>query len=485
MCAEQSCYAIAEKLRIIGNSQVPFLVDRLGLIAREWTLDAQVEYDPSVIAIKRKLDHYRSRLGDVQAFLQRKVAILNENYLHARRRSHLLSNHEVAQMTHDEFEIWVLRSPWIRVWKAFVLSKYRVEVQFGEAIMQKLKHLRTSCSAITKKVRHGLISTCRAVLCTTATASGSLASDEELAPVFTNIRTIIIDEAGTVSESKMPLLVSLNPAGILRIIAIGDQNQLSPFSRQSTAPKGGGSPHGCHGSYGSRFGERKGALRRRAAIMGVRLLGFFQRVAKALPSGSIPYLTEQFRMHPAVCAFVAEKFYDGCLTTNPYVASARMRADSVGLWWVNYRSQSAESTPVRSSSKLNEIEATLAVNLLDREDMLGKTVMVITFYKAQETLMKRMLIQRGRNESEAVRILSVDQSQGSEADIVILSCVRCNPMKKIGFVTDPNRMNVAISRMKNQLIIIGSYDTLSVDPKWAALYQASKKSESPPLLIPF
>lgn len=117
--------------------------------------------------------------------------------------------------------------------------------------------------------------------------------------------------------------------------------------------------------------------------------------------------------------------------------------------------------------------------------MLGKTVMVITFYKAQETLMKRMLIQRGRNESEAVRILSVDQSQGSEADIVILSCVRCNPMKNIGFVTDPNRMNVAISRMKNQLIIIGSYDTLSVDPKWAALYQASKKSESPPLLIPF
>jgi senataxin len=54
----------------------------------------------------------------------------------------------------------------------------------------------------------------------------------------------------------------------------------------------------------------------------------------------------------------------------------------------------------------------------------------------------------------------VDQAQGSEADIIILSCVRCNSDNSIGFVENPNRMNVAISRAKEQIISIGSVKTM-------------------------
>lgn len=332
------------------------------------------------------------------------------------------------------------------------------------------------------EVRAEIISKARAILATTATASGSLANDEELAPAFSKLRTIILDEAGTVPETKLPLLISLNPIELCRIVAIGDQNQLAPFTRKMDTSSSGGGSGGNRMCFafarrgycasrgrGCRFEHFRGSPTKGGRGGGgdnsEPPMGFFQRVEKALPKNSIPILSEQFRMHPSVCNFVSDTFYNGRLCTNPLVRANRLRGDQFGMWWVTYRDKDAESCPPRSTSKINETEAMIALSILDREDLIGKTVMVITFYKAQETLMKRMFAKSGRLESESLRILSVDQSQGSEADVVILSCVRSNTKNNIGFLTNPNRMNVAVSRVKYQLIIIGCHSTLCTDAK--------------------
>jgi len=98
--------------------------------------------------------------------------------------------------------------------------------------------------------------------------------------------------------------------------------------------------------------------------------------------------------------------------------------------------------------------------------------MVITFYKAQERQLRRYFADRGvvhevlpggsRGPRGSLRICSVDQAQGSEADVVVLSCVRANAEKSVGFLKNPNRLNVAISRAKERLVIVGSKKTLDV-----------------------
>ena len=73
--------------------------------------------------------------------------------------------------------------------------------------------------------------------------------------------------------------------------------------------------------------------------------------------------------------------------------------------------------------------------------------MIITFYKSQEILIRKKLNEAKIYESaeeDSLRVLTVDQAQGSEADIVILSCVRSNLDSSIGFLSNANRMNVAL-----------------------------------------
>jgi superfamily I DNA and/or RNA helicase len=118
-------------------------------------------------------------------------------------------------------------------------------------------------------------------------------------------------------------------------------------------------------------------------------------------------------MHPKISNFVSSTFYKNDLKTNLLIKESREKADPVGHWWYAYSDNNAETEPTRSTSKVNRTEAILALNLLDRRDLVGKSVMIITFYKAQETLLKNMLLERKKVESDQLRILSVDQSQGS------------------------------------------------------------------------
>jgi hypothetical protein len=308
----------------------------------------------------------------------------------------------------------------------------------------------TMCATVTADI----LNKARVVLCTVATASStgreSLSMSAELKPLFAKLTTIIIDEAGTAPESKLPLLLTLNPTGnITRIIAIGDQKQLPPFNLSQ--------------------GDQ---------------MGFFQRLDKALP-GMIGTLTEQYRMHPVVCGFISNAFYDGKLKTSNAVSAARIDSDPIGLYWLTYDNSNAESTAPNSFSKQNEIEARLAVAAVQREVRNGRSIMVITFYKSQENLIRELFKKNGLEESSECRLTTVDQSQGSESDVIILSGVRCNKKKQIGFVNKPNRINVSASRMKKRLIVIGSVERLTSDKNWRELYKLCKEvpnvNDIPPL----
>ena len=87
---------------------------------------------------------------------------------------------------------------------------------------------------------------------------------------------------------------------------------------------------------------------------------------------------------------------------------------------------------------------------------MNKTIMIISFYKEQVQALKKIAEDYSDPADQRLRIVSVDAAQGSEADIVILSCVRSNSSRSIGFVDNKNRVCVAISRAKERLIIVAS-----------------------------
>ena len=96
---------------------------------------------------------------------------------------------------------------------------------------------------------------------------------------------------------------------------------------------------------------------------------------------------------------------------------------------------------------------------------------IISFYAGQVAMIKQKLRGKGvpfngsadtsDGNSHAVRVMSVDGYQGSEADIIIISFVRCNPASNVGFVEDFQRLNVSLTRAKHALILVGCATTLA------------------------
>lgn len=495
--------AIADKLA--RSRDVPFFVhgnkQRLGLLAKEWTLEAQMLRDARVVVLSARL----GRVTKLHSLLSKQCS-----------RLLLLDNSEqtsVVDRSAGSNAKDRARASWRRLWYAHIKQAYPVLFYARKAIGQRQDALGLAKVELSAEVTHELIRGARTILCTVATASRSLLTDDTLEPAVSRIASVVLDEAGTCPESKLPLL-SLLPH-LSRIISIGDHKQLSPFTYIQPGSGGnGGRGGGGRGGRGGRvctFFERGtcrkgkncsfehprsgGHWARSASSPGTEIveqLGFFQRVEKALPPAAIPSLVHQYRMHPSVCQYISTRFYAGSLRTPPEVASERTAVDSCGMWWVDYAtsglSTDFEQSPERknSKSKVNPTEARLVVEIVqalaltraahlragdDRGTPGQKTVMVVTFYKAQDALLKELLTAEGIQENTWLRVLTADQSQGSEADVVILSCVRSNLAHKLGFLSNPNRLNVAVSRTRERLVVVGDSRTLATDGHWRALDQ--------------
>lgn len=192
-------------------------------------------------------------------------------------------------------------------------------------------------------------------------------------------------------------------------------------------------------------------------------------------------LTNQFRMHPDICSFVSEAFYDGKLKTSNTVSSADRQSpkeinEGKALSFVNIPISRGSETPGASKSRWAEVEVICQdikkILDVDPEASIG----VITFYSAQVKLLNNNL-DRIFNEDEKsnIEIGTVDAFQGREFDYVLLSCVRSNSPKDgkapiVGFLTKPNRLCVAFSRSIRQLSVYGDAETLIQIPCFSRLY---------------
>ena len=241
--------------------------------------------------------------------------------------------------------------------------------------------------------------------------------------------TVVIDEAGQGIEPAVwvPILKAE------RVVMAGDPFQLPPTVKsQEAAAKG----------------------------LSVTLL---EKGIKRLQNAAL--LKVQYRMHESIMAFSNRKFYSDELTAHETVAS-RLLGSSIPLEFIDtagcgFDEQAGEE----GDSRANPEEVQVMVKHFDQlkqENSGAWSTAIISPYRAQVELLQREFAQM-----QGVVVNTIDSFQGQERDVVYLSLVRSNEKGEIGFLRDYRRMNVAMTRARMKLVIIGDSATLGNDRFYA------------------
>lgn len=183
-------------------------------------------------------------------------------------------------------------------------------------------------------------------------------------------------------------------------------------------------------------------------------------------------LQVQYRMHPCLSEFPSNMFYEGTLQ-NGVTAPERLRKNVDFPWPVSdtpmmfYQNLGTEEISASGTSFLNRTEASNVEKIVTKffkSGVLPGQIGVITPYEGQRSYVVNYMQFSGSLKKELykeVEVASVDAFQGREKDYIILSCVRSNEHQGIGFLSDPRRLNVALTRAKYGVVILGNPKVLS------------------------
>ncbi|TGL37698.1 AAA domain-containing protein [Leptospira perdikensis] len=196
----------------------------------------------------------------------------------------------------------------------------------------------------------------------------------------------------------------------------------------------------------------------------------FLEKAVAFDSGErILFLEKQFRMKAEILGFPNRTYYESKILThpdaiwNPTITISEAIGSNPSILWIDTAgSDSEEETEGEEPSFFNHIE----IQLIERLFELGiqsNLITVISPYRGQ--VEKLVLASQGRWITQ-----TIDSFQGRESEIVILSLVRSNLEGEIGFLLNPKRLNVALTRAKSHLILIGDSGTLCQNKEFQDLY---------------
>jgi superfamily I DNA and/or RNA helicase len=174
-------------------------------------------------------------------------------------------------------------------------------------------------------------------------------------------------------------------------------------------------------------------------------------------------LAEQHRMHEAIMRFPSEALYGGALRAHPAVA--RRALDEAPLEVIDTSGRGfEEGCPPGSESRDNEGEAALCAAEVERVLALGVApadVAVIAPYEGQVQRLRALL---ARHLEAGLEVDTVDGFQGREKEAVVVSLTRSNAEGEVGFLADVRRMNVALTRARRKLVVVGDGATVSRHP---------------------
>ncbi|KAH8947378.1 hypothetical protein BDL97_11G037900 [Sphagnum fallax] len=285
------------------------------------------------------------------------------------------------------------------------------------------------------------------VICCTCVGAG----DPRLANF--RFRQVLIDEStqATEPECLIPLVM-----GAKQLVLVGDHCQLGPVIMCKKA---------AHAGLAQSLFER-------LVLLGVKPIR----------------LQVQYRMHPCLSEFPSNSFYEGTLQNGVTIAE-RLQSQIDFPWPVPnrpmffYVQMGQEEISASGTSYLNRTEAANVEKIVTtflRSGVIPSQIGVITPYEGQRAYIVNYMARNGSLRQQLykeIEVASVDSFQGREKDFIILSCVRSNEHQGIGFLNDPRRLNVALTRAQYGLVILGNPKVLSKQPLWNSLLTHYKEHE--------
>lgn len=312
-------------------------------------------------------------------------------------------------------------------------------------LMQEVKLLKSDADLLEFYIVNDLLQTMQAICCTLVGSSHPVLRGKKF-------KTVFIDEAGQALEPAcwIPLLRAE------RVVFAGDHQQLPPTIKSIDA-------------------ARRGLSRT-----------LFEKGMERHPD-QVSMLQVQYRMHEKIMKFPSDYFYDGKLVAHETVRSRLLRPDHAPIEFIDTAGCGYdEKQDPETLSRMNAGEADLLIRHVERlvGDIGGGiwleeqiSMGIITPYSAQVDQLRKLAEASEVLEPlhRLVAINTVDAFQGQERDVIAISFVRSNEKGEVGFLADIRRTNVAMTRARKKLIMIGDSATLSAHPFYLALIEYVQK----------
>ena len=290
-------------------------------------------------------------------------------------------------------------------------------------------------------------------------------------------RTVVIDEAGQALEPAcwIPILKAE------RVVLAGDHCQLPPTVKSEEAARG----LATNGGLGTTLLEKNVALHPEAVTL----------------------LEEQYRMHATIMGYSSGVFYDSRLKAHPSVAAHSLFEGDGPLAFIDTAGCGFDEKPegagltnpeeaaflikhatqlVNELSNRHENEAGQAGSVQAGATPTGSvpaefpSIAIISPYRNQVHLLQELLQHSAvlRRYAHKISVNTIDSFQGQERDIVYIGMTRSNADSKIGFLSDIRRMNVAMTRARKKLVVIGDSGTLSRLPFYSDFISYAEQREA-------
>ena len=172
-------------------------------------------------------------------------------------------------------------------------------------------------------------------------------------------------------------------------------------------------------------------------------------------------LKDQFRMHPTIAAFPAKYFYDGAMTSNKKTATFQ---PTTGFPWPGgngiafVECAGVEHKCVSSCYNVTQVDLVVKIVAKLNRGCALTDIGVVAPYRAQVERLQAAL-------PASVEVASVDQYQGREKEVLVYSTVRSSAASSVGWVSDRRRINVAFTRGRRGLVVVGNSSTLRRDTR--------------------
>ena len=342
-------------------------------------------------------------------------------------------------------ELWSIRRELRRLRS---VPRRRSSMQERDALRNRMSRLRERATTLEFEINNDLLSHAHVIASTLVSSNHRILQGMRFSTLF-------VDEAAQALEAAC--WIAIRRAD--RVVLAGDHCQLPPTVKNPEAARNGLS----------------------RTLMEI--------VAERHPE-AVTQLQTQYRMNEAIMRFPGRWFYDGKLTADPMVRYRSILDLDVPVSWIDTsgKDDCDEKFVGQTFGRINPGEASLLIEELvgciqriGEERILNENVDfgIISPYRAQVELLRKLIKkdERLRLLREQFTVNTIDGFQGQERDVIFVSLVRSNSTGQIGFLSDLRRMNVAITRARMKVVLVGSAETLTRHAFYRELYEDYTSAE--------